>query len=119
MSYSLLSRWMHQTWVWELFCPRERLGTNKLHPFAFFSCRLTAAEKNYEPIKPDALSRQFESQEEEDRSEPIIPRSRVLPGIQWDLDMALRKGQHRQPDPGNGPSGLLFVPNTVRSKVLQ
>ncbi len=70
-------------------------------------------------IKPDALSRQFESQEEEDRSEPIIPRYRVLAGIQWDLETAVRKAQIHQPDPGNGPSGRLFVPNTIRSEVLQ
>ncbi len=162
---------------------------NKLHPCAFFSRRLTAAEKNYDignrellavklaleewrhwlegakhpfviwtdhknliyiqgakrlnprqarwalffnrfdfvlsyrpgskNIKPDALSRQFEFQEEEDRSEPIIPRYRVLAGIQWDLETAVRKAQIHQPDPGNGPSGRLFVPNTIRSEVLQ
>lgn len=70
-------------------------------------------------IKPDALSRQFESQEKEDRSEPIIPRSRVLAGIQWDLETVVRKAQHHQPDPGNGQSAHLFVPNTIRFEVLQ
>ncbi len=33
--------------------------------------------------------------------------------------MAVKKAQRPQPGPGSGPPGYLFVPNVVRSDVLQ
>lgn len=67
--------------------------------------------------KTEALSKQFEPQEEEERWEPIIPLSRVLAGIQWVLEMAVQKAHVHQSDPGNEPVGCLFVLN-IRSDVL-
>ncbi len=168
---------------------QKATGDSKLHPCAFFSRRLTPAEKNYDignrellavklalqewrhwlegakhPFiiwtdhknltyireakrlnprqarwalffnrfefilsyrpgsknsKPDALSRQFDMPEVEDRPEAIIPSSKVVAGVQWGIELAVKKAQRQQPDPGNGPPGRLFVPNVVRSDVLQ
>ncbi|XP_048008553.1 uncharacterized protein LOC125243175 [Megalobrama amblycephala] len=94
---------------------KVKSSTSLVGPFNRFDFVLSyrPGSKN---IKPDVLSRQFGSQEDEDRSEPIIPRYRVLAGIQWDLETAVRKAQIHQPDPGNG---RLFVPNTIRSEVLE
>lgn len=44
LSYCILSRWTHQMWVWELFCPIERLGTINSVLVPSFSRWLTAAE---------------------------------------------------------------------------
>lgn len=70
-------------------------------------------------IKPDALSRQFEPSEKPCCPEPIVPGSRIVAPILWDLESSIRKAHQQHPDPGNGPSGSLFVPNSMRSDVLQ
>ncbi|XP_035490147.1 uncharacterized protein LOC118310907 [Scophthalmus maximus] len=41
-------RWTPSTWGWEVFCPSGLPGNWKLHPCAFFSRRLTPAERNYD-----------------------------------------------------------------------
>lgn len=69
--------------------------------------------------KPDALSRQFEPLEKEPCPESIVPASRVVAPIQWNLEISVKKAQRHHPDPGNGPPGCLFVPKPLRSKVLQ
>lgn len=70
-------------------------------------------------LKPDALSRQFEPPERELCPETILPAARVIAPIQWDIETAVRRAQQQQPGPGNGPVGRLFVPNCMRSEVLQ
>ncbi|KAI3360554.1 hypothetical protein L3Q82_002432 [Scortum barcoo] len=61
-------------------------------------------------IKPnDALSRQF-SVEEKVQEENILPTSRVIAAITWDIENAVLRAQQQQPDPGQGPPGRLFVP---------
>ncbi|KAI3371553.1 hypothetical protein L3Q82_023587 [Scortum barcoo] len=69
-------------------------------------------------IKPDALSRQF-SVEEKVQEENILPTSRVIAAITWDIENAVLRAQQQQPDPRQGPPGRLFVPDAVRSQVLQ
>uniref|UniRef100_A0A9J7Y295 Gypsy retrotransposon integrase-like protein 1 n=1 Tax=Cyprinus carpio carpio TaxID=630221 RepID=A0A9J7Y295_CYPCA len=70
-------------------------------------------------LKPDALLRQFEPPERELCPETILPTARVIAPIQWDIETAVRRAQQQQPGPGNGPVGRLFVPNCMRSEVLQ
>uniref|UniRef100_A0A3B4GF95 C-type lectin domain-containing protein n=1 Tax=Pundamilia nyererei TaxID=303518 RepID=A0A3B4GF95_9CICH len=53
-------------------------------------------------VKPDVLSRQFTTSEDQARKSPILPPT-----------------CRAEPDPGTGPPGLLFVPTSVRSRVLQ
>ncbi|KAI3367781.1 hypothetical protein L3Q82_026217 [Scortum barcoo] len=55
-------------------------------------------------IKPDALSRQFSVEEN------ILPTSRVIAAITWDIENAVLRAQQQQPDPRQGPPGRLFVP---------
>ncbi len=69
-------------------------------------------------LKPDALSRPFEPPEVESCPEPILPTSRVVASIQWDVETAVKRAQ-LQPGQGDGPPGRLFVPNPLRSEVLQ
>lgn len=70
-------------------------------------------------LKPDALSRQFDIPEQESRPEPILQTSKIVAAIQWGIEAAIKKAHRQQPDPGNGPPGRLFVPNRLRSDVLQ
>ncbi len=69
--------------------------------------------------KPDALSRQFDPPEVEGKPESILPSSRVMASIQWGIETAVKRAQQQHPDPGNSPPGRLFVPNSMRSDVLQ
>ncbi|KAI3366891.1 hypothetical protein L3Q82_009534 [Scortum barcoo] len=65
-------------------------------------------------IKPDALSRQFCVEEKVQEDENILPTSRVITAaISWDIENAILLAQQQQPDPGQGPPGRLFVPDTL------
>ncbi|KAI3371920.1 hypothetical protein L3Q82_006793 [Scortum barcoo] len=52
-------------------------------------------------IKPDALSRQFSVEEKVQEEENILPTSRVIAAITWDIENAVLRAQQQQPDPGN------------------
>ncbi|KAK7916542.1 hypothetical protein WMY93_012303 [Mugilogobius chulae] len=86
-------------------------------------------------VKPDALSRQSTTEEFDSQPGPIIPPSCLvdspdstdkssaptflLGAVGWEIERVVQEAQRTQPDPGNGPPGCLFVPDSVRSKVLQ
>lgn len=70
-------------------------------------------------IKPDALSRQFASEDSPGEPEPILPRACFVSTLTWEIESLVRQAQAQQPDPGNGPPNNLFVPDSVRSQVLQ
>ncbi|XDV19919.1 hypothetical protein PO909_025314 [Leuciscus waleckii] len=53
-------------------------------------CCLCCGSKN---SKPDTLSRQFDTPEVEDRPEPIIPGSKVVAGVQWGIELPVKKAQ--------------------------
>lgn len=67
-------------------------------------------------IKPDALSRQFAYPSETREPEAVLPSSCVVAAEQWDIESLVKAAY---PGPGTGPPDLLFVPETVRSQVLQ
>lgn len=70
-------------------------------------------------VKPDALSRQFGAEERPPTEETVLPSSRVIGALTWDIESTVRQAQRREPDPGNGPPNRLFVPEAARSEVLQ
>ena len=69
--------------------------------------------------KADALSRQYAADEATAPPETILPPSCVVATLTWDIESAIREAQRTQPDPGTGPPGRLFVPDSARSSVLQ
>lgn len=69
-------------------------------------------------IKPNTLSRQFAPDESEE-PETILPQSRVVASLTWEIESSVRRAQAQQPDPGHEPPNPLFVPDTIRSQVLQ
>lgn len=70
-------------------------------------------------IKPDALSRQFSSEESPNVPDTILPAALVVGTLTWEVEAAVREAQREEPDPGTGPANRMFVPVSVRSQVLQ
>ncbi|KAK3509828.1 hypothetical protein QTP70_012502 [Hemibagrus guttatus] len=70
-------------------------------------------------LKPDALSRVYVNTPHEDAITPIIPSSKIVAPIRWELEGTVKQAQAREPDPGGGPTNCLFVPKTVRSQIFQ
>lgn len=61
----------------------------------------------------------FWSEAEETQRKTILPSTCVVAAAHWEIENLVREAQHIQPDPGNGPQNRLFVPDSVRSQVLQ
>ena len=72
-------------------------------------------------VRADALSRLFptETQPQDSDQHTILPPARIIGVVTWGLESAVRAAQRAQPDPGGGPRNCLFVPASVRSRVLQ
>jgi len=49
----------------------------------------------------------------------ILPPTRVIGMVTWEIETVVRTAQRDQPDPGGGPPGRLFVPVSIRSRVLE
>jgi len=70
--------------------------------------------------KPDALSRMFGREDGPiDSPEPIIPKSCVVTAVSLRIEEEVKEAQQTQPDPGNGPLGRLYIPDSVKTSVLQ
>ena len=50
--------------------------------------------------------------------EPIIPPDCIVGAVSWEIETAVKDAQTHEPDPGGGPLNRLFVPSTLRSRVL-
>ncbi|KAL3983525.1 myosin XVIII [Sarotherodon galilaeus] len=70
-------------------------------------------------VKPDALSQLFTNTEECTDPEPILPAACVIGVVTWEIETLVHQAQDTDPDPGTGPPGPLFVPTSVRARVLQ
>ncbi|KAK3529054.1 hypothetical protein QTP70_014685 [Hemibagrus guttatus] len=70
-------------------------------------------------LKPDALFRVYVNTPQEDAITPIIPSSKIVAPIRWELEGTVKQAQAREPDPGGGPTNCLFVPKMVRSQIRQ
>ena len=70
-------------------------------------------------IKPDALSRLHSVDEGCSELDSILPPTCVVATLVWRIESLVTQAQAHQPDPGTGPPGRLFVPDAVRSDVLQ
>lgn len=71
-------------------------------------------------VKPDALSRQFAPPVSADPAEDtILPSSCVVGAAIWEVEKVVQEAQVDIPTPAECPTGLLFVPPSARSTVLQ
>ncbi len=69
-------------------------------------------------VKPDALSRQFPLEGGESPSETILTPSCVVGALRWQVEREVQEALRNQPAPDGCPPGRLFVPESVRSSVL-
>ncbi|KAL3973506.1 potassium voltage-gated channel Eag-related subfamily H member 3 [Sarotherodon galilaeus] len=102
----------------------------RLHPCAFFFAQarwqLFFGRFNFtisfrpgsRNTKADALSRLFSSGSVAADAPTILPGSCVLGAVTWEIESQIRHAQRRDPDPGVGPPGKLYVPSSVRARVL-
>ena len=72
-----------------------------------------------ENVRADALSRQFSDPASPVAvPEPVLPPSRFLGGLVWEIEAEVSRALQSDPGPGGGPVNRLFVPLPLRSKVL-
>lgn len=69
--------------------------------------------------KPDALSRLHSPETSDLPADTILPPDLVVGVLTWQIRDIVKEAQRLHPDPGSGPPNCLFVPDPVRSQVLQ
>uniref|UniRef100_A0A8C5C6Y7 Gypsy retrotransposon integrase-like protein 1 n=1 Tax=Gadus morhua TaxID=8049 RepID=A0A8C5C6Y7_GADMO len=70
-------------------------------------------------VKPDSLSRQFQSDNSPTQHERILPTKVVIGAVTWDIVDKVKRSQAGQPIPSACPDNRLYVPVSLRSQVLQ
>uniref|UniRef100_A0A8C2WB23 Gypsy retrotransposon integrase-like protein 1 n=1 Tax=Cyclopterus lumpus TaxID=8103 RepID=A0A8C2WB23_CYCLU len=71
-------------------------------------------------IKADALSRLHQGRSlTAEESVPIIPKGKVVGMVAWGIETVVRQALRSHPAPSGVPPRRLFVPESVRSRVLQ
>ena len=81
-----------------------------------FSLSYRPGSKN---VKPDALSRQFQSGGGPSVPKSILPSKVVIGAITWDIEDKVKQDQADHPAPSACPVNRLFVSANLRSQVLQ
>ncbi len=69
--------------------------------------------------KPDALSQIFEAEASPTLPVPILPHEQVAVAVTWGVESKVRTALRGTTIPAGCPEGLLFVPESVRTSVLQ
>ncbi|KAK3518108.1 hypothetical protein QTP70_033325, partial [Hemibagrus guttatus] len=101
-------------------------GAKRLNPrqarWAIFFTRF-AFTVTYRPGskngKADALSRQFEADDEPTQPDVILPATAILAPVQWNLIEEIRRAHTDEPPPAGCPPTKLFVPLHFRQQVMQ
>ncbi|KAK3528352.1 hypothetical protein QTP86_034147 [Hemibagrus guttatus] len=101
-------------------------GAKRLNPrqarWAIFFTRF-AFTVTYRPGskngKADALSRQFEADDEPIQPDVILPATAILAPVQWNLIEEIRRAHTDEPPPAGCPPTKLFVPLHFRQQVMQ
>lgn len=70
-------------------------------------------------VKPDALSRQYASEDSPSNPDTILPSACVVGALTLEAESEVREAQHDDPDPGTGSPNRLYIPNSVCSQILQ
>ena len=66
-------------------------------------------------VKPDSLSRQFQSDNSPTQHERILPTKVVIGAVTWDIVDKVKRSQADQPIPSACPDNRLYVPVSLRS----
>ncbi|KAI2667413.1 Transposon Tf2-6 polyprotein [Labeo rohita] len=68
--------------------------------------------------KADALSRMHEPDLPASSSETILPTSMIVAPVSWDIMTEISKAQTQDPPPADCPDNLVYVPLSLRPRVL-
>lgn len=68
-------------------------------------------------IKPDALSR-FHSPDSERELATILPLRCTISSVTWEIEDLIRQAQQTEPDPGTFPHKTIYVPTSVRARLI-
>ncbi len=107
--------------ILNIFSPPNVLTPGRLvgHYFSdvlIFSISYRPGSKN---IKPDALSRIFDISDRPVSPECIIPERLVVSAVTWEIESKVRTALEGVTPPPGCPTGRLFVPEGLRSNVIQ
>ena len=69
-------------------------------------------------VKPDSLSRIHDPDNSPKSPEPILPNTCVVGGVSWEIEDLVLQALQGIDVPENCPTGRLFVPDCLRSKVI-
>ncbi len=99
----------------------KRLNSRQARWALFFGCfdfyiSYRPGSKN---IKPDALSRIFDISDRPVSPECIIPERLVVSAVTWEIESKVRTALEGITPPPGCPTGRLFVPERLRSNVIQ
>ncbi|KAL0149344.1 hypothetical protein M9458_055382, partial [Cirrhinus mrigala] len=93
---------------------------NRVHPCAFFSHRLSPAERNYDVGNRELLAICLALGEWRHwLEESILPKGRVVGAVVWGIEQQVKRALSHVTIPRGRPEGKLFVPESVRSAVLR
>ncbi|KAK5885228.1 hypothetical protein CesoFtcFv8_018960 [Champsocephalus esox] len=68
--------------------------------------------------KPDALSRMYDPEPSPKSPDPILRPDRVIGSVTWPIEAKVKQANSGNPVPKGCPQNRLFVPGTLRSKVI-
>jgi len=113
----------HTTLVWSdhknlTFIRTARRLNSRQARWSQFLGRFSFTLTTFRNAKADALSRLHVPERIPEEPETILPASCVVGVVTMHIEAVVRRAQHTQPGPGNGPPHRLFVPNSVRSRLL-
>lgn len=97
-----------------------RLNTHQAHWslfFARFNFTITH-QPSSRNVKPEALSHQFSFANQSKTKENILPPTCTIVVMRWAIEKDNKEAQLKEPDPGSGPPGRIFVPEAVKCIVL-
>ena len=100
----------------------KRLNSRQARWSLFFTrfCFTLSYRPGSRNTKPDALSRQFQKEEDLAReSVNILPPPCVVATLTWDIEGRIRAATEGQASPSACPPNCLYVPEPLRSEVLQ
>ncbi|XP_073688511.1 uncharacterized protein [Garra rufa] len=70
-------------------------------------------------IKPDSLSRIFDRSDRPSTPEGIFPETLIVSALNWEVESKVKTALHGVTPPAGCPPNRLFVPDSLRSKVIQ
>ncbi|KAI2646341.1 Transposon Tf2-9 polyprotein [Labeo rohita] len=99
---------------------------SKLFPCAYYSHKLSLAERNYDVGNRKLLAIKLALEEwrhwlegaKHSFTNTILPTSMIVAPVTWDIMTEISEAQIQDPTPADCPNNLVYVPLTLRPRVL-